>query len=138
MPALIESGGSIVVIGSRTGKGPLFGRTLYAASKLALVGLVRTLALEAGPHGVRVNLISPGAVSGERIDGVLAAQAEARGVDEEQIREELTAQAPLGKFVAPRRSPLPLSSSHLMRPLPLPAKTSTSPPASMPSERSSI
>ena len=64
---MIERGsGSVVVIGSTTGKRPMFGRSPYAASKLALVGLVRTLAAELGPHGVRVNLISPGGGRGSR------------------------------------------------------------------------
>ena len=48
--------GSVVVIGSMTGKRPLPGRTPYAASKTALIGLVRTLAWDAGRHGVRVPL----------------------------------------------------------------------------------
>ncbi|GAA2826167.1 hypothetical protein GCM10010522_50000 [Kribbella solani] len=58
MPGMIERGsGSAVLIGSMTGKRPLAGRTPCAASKLALVGLARTLALEAGPDGVRVNVV---------------------------------------------------------------------------------
>ena len=67
VPAMIERGrGSVVVIGSTTGKRPMYGRSPYAATKLGLVGLVRTLAVELGPLGVRVNLISPGAVAGPR------------------------------------------------------------------------
>src|SRR5436305_12272709 len=59
LPGMLERRrGSIVVIGSMTGKRPLYGRTPYSSSKLALVGLIRTLAWESGPHGVRVNLIS--------------------------------------------------------------------------------
>jgi NAD(P)-dependent dehydrogenase (short-subunit alcohol dehydrogenase family) len=61
LPSMIERGaGSMVVMGSMTGKRPLWGRTPYAASKTALIGLVRTLALESTPHGVQVNLVSPG------------------------------------------------------------------------------
>ena len=76
LPAMMRRrAGSVVVIGSTTGKRPMYGRTPYAASKLALVGLVRTLAAELGPHGVRVNLISPGAVAGPRIEAVIQAQA---------------------------------------------------------------
>ena len=80
LPAMIRRGaGSIVVIGSTTGKRPLYGRTPYAASKLGLVGLVRTLAVELGPLGVRVNLISPGGVAGPRIETVIREQAAANG-----------------------------------------------------------
>jgi NAD(P)-dependent dehydrogenase (short-subunit alcohol dehydrogenase family) len=102
VPGMIARGdGSIVVIGSVTGKRPLHGRTPYAASKLALVGLVRTLAWELGEHGVRVNLISPGAVSGERIETVIEGQAKTKRVTLEQAREELASGSPLKRFVEP-------------------------------------
>ena len=102
LPAMIERrSGSIVVIGSMTGKRPLYGRTPYAASKMALVGLVRTLAWEVGSYGIRVNLISPGATAGPRLDGVFAGQAEARGITAEQARDEFTSASPLGRMVQP-------------------------------------
>jgi NAD(P)-dependent dehydrogenase (short-subunit alcohol dehydrogenase family) len=102
LPGMVDRGsGSLVVIGSSTGKAPLFGRTPYAASKMALVGLVRTLAFEAGPKGVRVNLISPGPVAGERIEGVLATQAQARGVDPEEVRDGVLATLALRRFIEP-------------------------------------
>lgn len=102
LPAMIERRrGSIVNIGSITGKRPLMGRTPYATSKLALVGLTRTLALETGPFGVRVNLISPGFVEGPRIDWVIDRQAEARGVPSAVVREDFTAQSPLGRLTSP-------------------------------------
>ena len=99
MEPLIASKGNIVLIGSRTGKAALYGRTPYAASKLALVGIMRTLVFECGPKGVRVNLVSPGAVSGERVERVIAAQAEARGIPPEAMREAALKQAPLERFV---------------------------------------
>lgn len=101
LPWMIERGGSVVVIGSMTGKRPLRGRSPYGASKMALVGLVRTLALEAAPFGVRVNLVSPGLVAGDRIEWVFRAQAEARGLTVEQVREEFLRQIPTGRLVEP-------------------------------------
>jgi NAD(P)-dependent dehydrogenase (short-subunit alcohol dehydrogenase family) len=102
LPGMTSRGsGSIVVIGSVTGKRPLHGRTPYAASKLALVGLVRTLAWEVGEYGIRVNLISPGAVAGERIERVIEGQAKTKGVTIEDAREELAAGSPLKRFVDP-------------------------------------
>lgn len=99
LPTMIAAGGgSAVVIGSISGKRPLYGRSPYTASKLALVGLVRTLALEAGPHGIRVNLVSPGFVAGPRIDWVIAAQAQARGLTETEVRAEFERQSPLGRL----------------------------------------
>lgn len=103
LPQMVDRGsGSVVVIGSITGKRPLIHRTPYAASKTALIGLVRTLATEVGPLGVRVNLLSPGGVSGERMDWVFRAQAEARGLTEEQAREEFEGDAPLRRLVSPQ------------------------------------
>ena len=99
LPAMIERGrGSIVVIGSVSGKRPLHGRTPYTASKLGLVGLVRTLAWETGEHGVRVNLVSPGYVAGPRIDRVIEAQAQAQGVTAEKARARFTSASPLGRL----------------------------------------
>jgi len=58
LPSMIERrAGSIIFIGSMTGKRPLYGRATYGAGKLALVGLARTLAWETGPYGIRVNVI---------------------------------------------------------------------------------
>jgi NAD(P)-dependent dehydrogenase (short-subunit alcohol dehydrogenase family) len=94
--------GSIVVVGSMTGKRPLWGRTPYAASKLALVGLVRTLALETAPFGIPVNLISPGPVAGERMEWVFRAQAEGRGISVEEARAEMVGQIPIGRLVEAR------------------------------------
>jgi NAD(P)-dependent dehydrogenase (short-subunit alcohol dehydrogenase family) len=91
--------GCIIIIGSMTGKRPLFGRTPYAASKMALVGLARTLAWEVGSYGVRVNVISPGGVEGERIEWVIRRQAEAKGISIDEARREFTSSSPLGHLV---------------------------------------
>ena len=100
MPPMIERGeGSVVIIGSITGKRPLLNRSAYATSKAALIGMTRTLAEEAGPHGVRVNLVSPGAVEGPRIDRVFDMQAEAQGRTPAEIREEFLSLSPLRQLV---------------------------------------
>jgi NAD(P)-dependent dehydrogenase (short-subunit alcohol dehydrogenase family) len=102
LPAMMDRRrGSIINIGSITGKRPLPGRTPYATSKLALVGLTRTLALEVGPYGIRVNGISPGFVEGPRIDWVIDRLAEARGSSARAVREEFTGQSPLGRLTSP-------------------------------------
>jgi NAD(P)-dependent dehydrogenase (short-subunit alcohol dehydrogenase family) len=100
LPAMVERGsGSVVVVGSSTGKRPLWGRTPYAASKLGLVGLVRTLALELGPHGVRANLISPGGVEGPRVEAVIHEQARAHGTSYEAVYEDYVKTVPLRRLV---------------------------------------
>ncbi len=103
LPQMIQqAAGCIVIIGSMTGKRPLPGRTPYAASKMALVGLARTLAWETGQYGIRVNVISPGPVEGERIKTVLRKQAEMKGMREEEARREFLSGSPLGRLVPPQ------------------------------------
>lgn len=100
VPAMIESGaGSLVAISSMTGKRPLHGRTPYAAAKMGVIGLVRTLAVELGPHGIRVNAVCPGAVAGPRIDDVIRRQAATRGITEDEALLAFTGASPLARLV---------------------------------------
>lgn len=59
LPAMV-AGGRVVLIGSRTATGAA-GRSQYAASKAALVGLARSWAAEVAPRGITVNVVAPGA-----------------------------------------------------------------------------
>jgi len=67
--------GTVVNIGSIGGKRPYLNRTPYAAAKMGLVGLTRTLASELGRDDVTVNVVQPGPVAGERIQDAVAKQA---------------------------------------------------------------
>lgn len=102
IPSMISrKSGSIVFLGSVTGKRPLVHRSVYAASKLGMLGMVRTLAGELGPHGVRANLISPGYVDGTRLDWVIEQVAGVEKITPEQMRAKWLELVPLGKFVTP-------------------------------------
>ena len=102
LPAMVRrQSGSVIIIGSISGKRPLFGRTSYSATKTALIGLTRTLAAETGPEGIRVNLVSPGFVAGPRLDWVMNAQADARGTTAAEVRTEFEAESPLGRLTEP-------------------------------------
>lgn len=91
---------SVVNIASISGKRPLPDRTPYTASKMAVIGLTRTLAFELGADGVTVNAICPGATRGPRIDAVIEAQAENMGVSVEEARRRVfTDDAALGTLV---------------------------------------
>lgn len=61
-------------------------RSPYAAAKWAIVGLCKTLAMELGSAGIRVNAICPGAVEGERMELVIANEAKAREIKEDEVR----------------------------------------------------
>ena len=82
-----QESGLIVLTTSTAGIAGYPLRSPYAAAKWALVGLTKTLAMELGPAGVRVNAIAPGAVEGPRMDRVVAMEAAASGEDEASVRE---------------------------------------------------
>jgi NAD(P)-dependent dehydrogenase (short-subunit alcohol dehydrogenase family) len=91
-------GSSIVNMASNAA---LFGLPLrgpYVAAKWAIIGLTKTLAMELGPAGIRVNAICPGSVEGPRIDRVIAADAAARGLTVEQVEREYKSQSSMRVF----------------------------------------
>lgn len=100
LPGMIGRGaGDIVNIASVTGKRPLARRTPYAASKMAVIGLTRTLAWELGDCGVRVNTLSPGPVDGARMDRNFRGEAERTGVTYAQARDAFVGRAGMGRMV---------------------------------------
>jgi NAD(P)-dependent dehydrogenase (short-subunit alcohol dehydrogenase family) len=102
IPAMIgRQAGSLIAISSMTGKRPLHGRTPYAAAKMGVIGLVRTLATELGPYNIRVNAVCPGFVAGPRMEQVVRRQAAVRGIREASVRGEVTGLSPLGRMVRP-------------------------------------
>jgi NAD(P)-dependent dehydrogenase (short-subunit alcohol dehydrogenase family) len=74
-------------------------RTPYAASKWAVIGLSKSLSIELGADGVRVNAICPGPVAGPRIDRVIADKARSRGQPVDETRAEYLTKTSLGRFV---------------------------------------
>lgn len=92
--------GRVINIASISGKRPLPDRTPYAASKMAVIGLTRTLAFELGEDDVTVNAVCPGATEGPRIESVIERQADRRGIDYERAKREVfTDDTALGTLV---------------------------------------
>ena len=92
-------GGAIVNLASTAG---LFGyplRTPYASAKWAVIGLTKSLAMELGPHGIRVNAVCPGPVEGDRMLRVIAAQSAATGESEADIRRRYEEATSMRRFV---------------------------------------
>jgi NAD(P)-dependent dehydrogenase (short-subunit alcohol dehydrogenase family) len=92
-------GGTIINISSNAA---FFGfplRLPYTACKWALIGVTKTLAMELGPHRVRVNAICPGSVQGPRIDRVIERDAAERGLTPAQIRALYVRQSSMRLFV---------------------------------------
>ncbi len=92
-------GASIVNLASAAGHLGMPGRSPYSASKWGVVGFTKTLAIELGGDGIRVNAILPGAVDGPRIRAVIAAKAAAAGRSVEEVTRAYAAQASLGRMV---------------------------------------
>ncbi|WP_350334736.1 SDR family oxidoreductase [Coralliovum pocilloporae] len=95
-----QKSGSIVNFSSTAGLYGYPNRTPYAAAKWGVIGLTKSMAMELGSSNVRVNVICPGAVSGDRMDRVIAADARATGRSEEEIRASYTAGTSLKSFVS--------------------------------------
>jgi len=99
VPAMIAAGrGAIVNIASMAGRRGLAYRVGYCSAKAGQIGMTYGLALELGRHNITVNAIAPGAVAGDRIDRVVKAQADVRGVDVEQMRRTFVDRAPLRRM----------------------------------------
>ena len=81
-----QSSGLIILTSSTSGQWGHPYRSPYATAKWGVLGLMKTLAMELGPAGVRVNAICPGAVEGPRMERVLEKQASASGEEPDSIR----------------------------------------------------
>lgn len=100
LPAMLTAGaGDLIFIGSVAAKRPLARRTPYGASKAALSGLTRSLAIEVGASGVRVNCLSPGPVAGPRMEAVFEREAAVTGSTYEEAEGAYVAKAASGRLV---------------------------------------
>jgi len=74
-------------------------RTPYAATIWAIVVLVKSLAIELGPHSIRLNALLPGIIEGPRIEKVISARAEIIGVSYQEMESEYINKVSLRKMV---------------------------------------
>ncbi len=95
-----SSEASIICISSVAGRLGYAQRTPYAATKWAIIGLMKSLAIELGPYGIRVNALLPGIVEGQRIKRVISAHAQVAGVPFEEIEQQYINKASLRRMVS--------------------------------------
>ncbi|SPH18084.1 Sulfoquinovose 1-dehydrogenase [Defluviimonas aquaemixtae] len=97
-----QKSGAMIFTSSTAG---IFGypnRAPYAAAKWAVIGLMKTAAMELGPFGIRANAILPGAVEGPRMEAVLEAEAAAKGMTRDQVYQGYAAGTSMRTFVEAR------------------------------------
>lgn len=93
---------SITNLSSAAGRFGFGMRAPYAAAKWGVIGFTKSLSIELGAVGIRVNAILPGLVSGDRQRRVLEAKAQARGVSFAEVETGAMAYASLKEYVTPR------------------------------------
>jgi NAD(P)-dependent dehydrogenase (short-subunit alcohol dehydrogenase family) len=103
VPNMIAIGTGHIIFVSALGGGlrayPL--RLPYAVSKAAMIAMMQTVAAEVGPHGIRVNAITPGPVQGDRFERVKHARAEQLGKPLEAVEKVLAEKALTRHFPTP-------------------------------------
>ena len=92
--------GAVIFTSSTAGQYGYPNRAPYAAAKWAVIGLMKTAAMELGPFGIRCNVICPGAVEGPRMEGVLEREAAAKGMTRDQVYAGYASGTSMGTFVS--------------------------------------
>ncbi|WP_299555411.1 3-hydroxybutyrate dehydrogenase [uncultured Tateyamaria sp.] len=101
LPGMKERGfGRIINVASAHGLVASPYKSAYVTAKHGIVGLTKTVALEAAQHGVTVNAVCPGYVLTPLVEGQIPDTAKARGITEEEVkRDVLLAAQPTKEFV---------------------------------------
>jgi NAD(P)-dependent dehydrogenase (short-subunit alcohol dehydrogenase family) len=68
----------------------------YSASKAAVQNAAKTMAVELGPSGIRVNCVAPGWIGGPNVEMFIQMDSQARSVSPDIVRGEIEARIPLG------------------------------------------
>lgn len=103
IPHLKQSkAGVIINMASIAGRFGFQNRSPYAATKWGVIGFTKTLAMELGPDGIRVNAIAPGAVEGDRIVRVFQGRAQISGKSMDEVRAEAFAAQSIKAMVDPK------------------------------------
>lgn len=103
-PLLRQSdNGSMINVSSAAGKHGFALRSAYAAAKWGIIGLTKSLAIELGGDGVRVNALLPGIVAGDRQRRVLEAKAQRLGKTFAEIEAEAFSYTSIKEYVTARQ-----------------------------------
>ena len=95
-----NKGGSIINISSTAGIMGFALRSPYAASKWAIIGVTKTLAIELGKFKIRVNAICPGTIKGDRMDRVIKDKAKFLKVSKKIIEKDFLSMTSMNSWVS--------------------------------------
>ena len=99
---MIEQGyGRLVFTSSTAGEKAEYAGSAYTSSKHGLLGLMRAISRDAGPHGVTSNAVLPGWVRTSMAEKSAGAEAEKRGITPEEVWKERAALYPPGRVATP-------------------------------------
>jgi NAD(P)-dependent dehydrogenase (short-subunit alcohol dehydrogenase family) len=99
---MIEQGyGRLVFTSSTAGQVAEYAGSAYNSSKHGLLGLMRSVAQDAGPHGVTSNAVLPGWVRTQMAETSAEVEAEQRGITPDEVWAERAALYPVGRVVTP-------------------------------------
>jgi 3-oxoacyl-[acyl-carrier protein] reductase len=102
LPGMVEKKwGRVLAVTSFVARQPADLMALSNSLRASVIGLMRTLANEYGPHGITVNSILPGYILTDRMRKVARAQAEAKGLPADQAFDSIAANIPLGRLGDP-------------------------------------
>ena len=99
--AHMPPGGRVVFIGSVLGRFGAPGSIAYVASKHAIQGVVRTMALEWAHRGIRVNALNPGWVDTDMARASMQSIADKRGVSLEKVLQQQMDAQPVRRMIKP-------------------------------------
>ena len=94
-----NKGGSIINISSGAGIMGFPLRSPYAASKWAVIGVTKTLAIELGKFKIRVNAICPGTIKGDRMVRVIKDKSKFLGISKKNIEKEFISMASMNCWI---------------------------------------
>ncbi|MBU1176439.1 MAG: SDR family oxidoreductase, partial [Alphaproteobacteria bacterium] len=100
LPGMLDrKSGSIVNVSSvvSTVRG-VANRYVYGASKAAVIGLTKAVAVDFIRQGIRCNVLCPGTAQSPSLDGRIAEQARAQGKSEDEIRRNFIDRQPMGRL----------------------------------------
>jgi len=99
VPHMVErGGGSIVTTQSVSVKQPIDNLILSNSLRMAVIGMIKSLANELGPHGIRVNSINPGYTWTGRVEQLITDRSNRSGESIEEESSKITASIPLGRM----------------------------------------